>query len=318
MENLLHALRAAGEDTRLRILALCGEGELTVSELTHILGQSQPRVSHHLKRLVEAGLLGRSREGQHAYYGIAANGGAAVLAATLLPLIPSDDPIATLDPSRRESVRAARATRAAAFFRDNAADWDQIRRLHVNDAEVEDALLTLLPTTDGWDHLDIGTGTGRILEVVGPRAGRAVGVDFSREMLAVARANLDGAELPNCQLRQADMRQLPLPAEDIDVATFHLVLHYAEDPAEAITEATRVLRPGGRLIIVDFAPHKEEHLVSDLAHRWMGFNDNEIKHWCRAAELRTEETIRLPGDPLTVCLWSAKRRDETATKEESR
>jgi ArsR family transcriptional regulator len=172
---------------------------------------------------------------------------------------------------------------------------------------VEKALLAMLPRSDTWEHLDIGTGTGRILEVVGERVSRAVGIDLSREMLAVARANLERVGAANCQVRQGDMNRLPLPAESFDVATLHLALHYAEDPGVAIAEAARVLRPGGRLIVIDFAPHHEEHLMTEHAHRWLGFTDEEIARWYNAAGLQPGDPVHLSGKPLTVCLWPAER-----------
>lgn len=307
MDRMLQCLRAAAEETRLRILALCGETELSVSELTQILGQSQPRVSRHLKLLVEAGLLERLREGAWAFYRISERGEAATLARQLLELIPEGDPTVTLDRTRLDSVRASRAERAAAFFKRNAADWDQIRRLHVNDKAVERALLGLLPTEPGWEHVDIGTGTGRILEIVAPLTQRAVGIDLSHEMLTVARSHLAHAGLANCRVRHGDMHQLPLPTASFDVATFHLVLHYAENPAAAIAEATRVLRPGGRLIVIDFAPHRQENLLREHAHRWLGFTDAEIAGWFAAEGLIPGEPVHLPGKTLTVCLWTAER-----------
>ena len=304
---MLQCLRAAAEETRLRILALCGETELSVSELTQILGQSQPRVSRHLKLLVEAGLLERLREGAWAFYRLCEQGDGARFTRDLLRSLPKDDPTAALDRARLDSVRASRTERAAAFFKRSAAEWDSIRRLHVNDADLEQALLTLLPSHAGWDHIDIGTGTGRILEIVAPRVERAVGIDLSHEMLTVARSNLARAGLTNCHVRHCDMHQLPYPSASFDVATFHLVLHYAEHPAAAIAEATRVLRPGGRLIVIDFAPHREESLMREHAHRWLGFTDDEIADWFAAAGLIYQEPVRLPGKTLTVCLWTADR-----------
>lgn len=313
MDKLLHGMRAAAEPTRLRLLVLCGRGELTVSELTQILGQSQPRVSRHLKLLVEAGLLERFREGTWAFYRLAEQGPGVTLARRLVELVPEHDPSLIRDLERLDDVKRARAEKAAAFFRRNAADWDQIRRLHVDDAKVETALLSLLPDDGKWDHIDIGTGTGRILEVVGDRVGRAVGIDLSREMLAVARANLERTSVGNLHVRHGDMNQIPQPSDTFDVATLHLALHYAEDPRIAIAEAARVLRPGGRLVVIDFAPHQEEHLMTEHAHRWLGFTDKEVARWCELAELVPGDPIHLPGKPLTVCLWPAYLQAETPT-----
>jgi ubiquinone/menaquinone biosynthesis C-methylase UbiE/DNA-binding transcriptional ArsR family regulator len=307
MDQLLSGLRAAAEPTRLRLLVLCAQGELTVGELTDILGQSQPRVSRHLKLLCDAGLLDRFREGSRVFYRLAEGG---ALARRLLDLLPEPDPTLALDRERLGQVRRQRAEHATAYFRANAAQWDRIRSLYVDEKEVEAALVKLLPADGLRELLDIGTGTGRMLEVFGPRVERVVGVDLSREMLTVARVNLERAALRNCSIRQADMYQLPLPGASFDAVVIHQVLHYAEHPAQVVAEAARVLRPGGRLVIADFAPHDLEFLRLEHAHRRLGFADAEIIAWCRAAGLEPGAVRRLPGDPLTVSLWPADRRAE--------
>jgi ubiquinone/menaquinone biosynthesis C-methylase UbiE len=308
VEELLAGLRAAAESTRLRLLALCDQGELTVSELTEILGQSQPRVSRHLKLLCEAGLLDRFREGSWVFYRLAQRARAGALARLLVDLMPPEDATLALDRERLAAIKRHREEQAKAYFRANAAQWDRIRSLYVEEREVEAALAALLPAGGIADLLDIGTGTGRMLEVVAPRVGHAVGIDLSREMLAVARVNLERARLRNCEVRQADMYQLPLPGASFDAAVIHQVLHYAERPAAVIAEAARVLRPGGRLVIVDFAPHALEFLRSEHAHRRLGFADAEVTAWCRAAGLEPGPARLLPGNPLTVALWPAWRR----------
>jgi len=307
MDVLLNTLKAVAEPTRLRLLALCAHGELTVSELTQILGQSQPRVSRHLKLLLEAGLLRRFREGTWAFFRISESGPGAELARTLVDMIPADDPQLALDLERLDGVKRARAEAAAAYFSENAERWDRIRSLHVPEADVEAALARMLPVAGVDDLLDVGTGTGRMLELFGPRVGRAVGVDLSREMLAVARANLERAGLRNAHVRQADMYQLPFPAASFDAVLFHQVLHYADAPQDAVAEAARVLRPGGRLLVVDFAGHDLESLRAEHAHRRLGFDEGEVVGWLRAAGLRALAPLRLPGAPLTVIVWAADR-----------
>lgn len=307
MEVLLNGLRAAAEPSRLRLLALCAHAELTVSELVQIIGQSQPRVSRHLKLLCEAGLLDRFREGTWAFYRLAERGACADLARQIIDLIPDDDTTLALDLERLEAVKRANAERAAAYFRRNAGDWHKIRSLHIAEHKVEEALQRLLPASGIADFLDIGTGTGRILELIGGRVERGTGIDLSREMLSVARSNLQKANLRNCQVRQGDMYQLPFPGQSFDAAVIHQVLHFAEDPAEVIAEAGRALRPGGRLVVVDFAPHDVELLRTEHAHRRLGFHDAEVQRWFRAAGLVPGTTVRLEGDPLTVCLWPATR-----------
>lgn len=308
-ESTLDGLRAAAEPTRLRILALCAEAELSVRELTQILGQSQPRVSRHLKVLCEAGALDRSQEGTSVYFRLAQKGEGGELARQLAGLLSGgdgDEPVSR-DRSRLEQVKRARAEMAAAYFKANAARWDQIRSLHVDETEVERALISHLTAEPIGDLLDIGTGTGRILEILAPHIGNGTGIDFSREMLALARTRLERASLRNCTLRQGDMYQLPWPDRSFDAAVIHQVLHYAEDPAAAIAEAARVLRPRGRLAVVDFAPHELANLREGHAHRHLGFADQDVAKWCRNAGLTPMKGEHLAGKPLTVTLWMARR-----------
>jgi ArsR family transcriptional regulator len=307
VEILLAALKAVAEPTRLRLLALCAHADLTVTELTQILGQSQPRVSRHLKLLCDGGLLDRRREGSWAYFQLAQNGPAGELARTLVDSLPGDDPSISLDLERLEQVMRARAERAAEYFRRNAAKWDEMRSLYVDEAEIEGALLDLLPEGEVRDLIDIGTGTGRMIEVFAPRVRRATGVDLSREMLLIARSKLERAGLRNCRVQQGDMYQLPVPNESFDAAIIHQVLHFAENPAEAIAEAARVLRPGGRLVVVDFARHEQAFLGAEHAHRWLGFGADEVTAWCKGAGLKPEAPRVLPGHPLNVLIWCAAR-----------
>lgn len=307
METLLQGLRAVAEPTRLRILGLCAHGELTVSDLVQILGQSQPRVSRHLRLLVDAGLLERNQEGNWAWYRLATRGAAAELARIVADLIPDRDPLLTLDLERFERVKAARAEHAAEYFRRNAGDWDRVRAMHVDGGAIDSALRKLLLESEVKDLLDIGTGTGSVLQLVGRDVGAAIGIDASREMLQVARANLNRAELGNCQVRQADMYQLPFPPGSFDAVTLHMVLHFAEEPARVLAEAARVLRPGGRMVVVDFLRHAMTALAEEHRHRWLGFPDSEIEGWFAAAGLSAQPPVRLEGTPLTVCLWSAIR-----------
>lgn len=312
MDTLLTGLRAAAEPTRLRLLHLLAPGELTVSELTQILGQSQPRVSRHLKLMCEAGLLDRFPEGAWVFYRLAAKGRGAVVARRLLELLPEDDQILALDRRRLDSVRAIRADKAQAYFRENAERWDEMRSLRIDEAGVERTLRDVFAGRRVHDLVDMGTGTGRVLELLGPQVERAVGIDLSREMLAVARANLERRGLANCMVRQGDVAQLPLPADFADAVTIHQVLHYAADPAALVLEAARVLEPGGTLAIVDLAPHGEESLRDLHAHRRLGFEDAEIDARLRQAGLEPGPLTRLPGDPLTVVVWTARKPHPTS------
>ncbi|HLO75922.1 MAG TPA: class I SAM-dependent methyltransferase, partial [Magnetospirillum sp.] len=215
---------------------------------------------------------------------------------------------------RLEAVRATRATRAQSYFTENAERWDEIRSLHVDDREVERALIATLAGRAIHDLVDMGTGTGRVLEVLAPHVTRGVGIDLSREMLAVARANLERAGLRHCMVRQGDITQLPLPAASADAVTIHQVLHYATDPAAVVAEAARVLQPGGLLLAVDFAPHQLEALRDEHAHRRLGFSDDEVTGWLRAAGLEPGAITRLPGQQLTVVLWTATRAGQPIEK----
>jgi ubiquinone/menaquinone biosynthesis C-methylase UbiE len=313
METLLNGLRAAAEATRLRILALCAGDELTVTDLTQILGQSQPRVSRHLKLLVDAGLLIRYREGNWTFYRVAPSGEAGAVARRIVAMISEDDPIRLLDAERMRDIRRQRAEAAARYFERNAGHWDAIRSLHVDEAKVEQALLGRVPPETFRSLADIGTGTGRILELLAPRVEHAVGIDLSREMLAVARDRLGFAARLNCSLRHGDMYNLPLPSRSVDLVTVHQVLHYASTPDRVLAEAARILRPGGRLVVVDFARHDLEYLREEHAHRRLGFGEEEVQQWLDAAGLACTDVQRLAGDPLTVVIWTADAPAETGT-----
>lgn len=312
MECVLAGLRAAGEETRLRLLALCAQGDLTVSDLCRILGQSQPRISRHLKVLCDGGLLERFREGSHVFYRLASDGSCARLAVHIVGLLPPSDEILVADCVRLDQVREERRLSAEAYFRINAPEWNAIRSLYVDEAEIERVLLDLAGERPFGDLVDVGTGTGRILALLGRSARRAVGFDLSREMLALARSTLGADEsLRGCMVRTGDMYALPVPDSSVDLVTVHQVLHYAERPAAVIAESARILRPGGRLLVVDFAPHDREELRGDHSHLRLGFPDHEIHEWFVSAGLKLVREISLPGPSdrpgvLTVMVWLAE------------
>jgi ubiquinone/menaquinone biosynthesis C-methylase UbiE/DNA-binding transcriptional ArsR family regulator len=302
-------LKAAGESTRLRILALIAEAELTVSDLTEILRQSQPRLSRHLRLLSEAGLVERFREGSWAFFRMGERGSAADIARAMITRLDQNDPIIARDRERLTAVRAARATAAQSYFRRHAAEWDRIRKLHVADTAVEDAIRAALADKPIRALLDLGTGTGRMLELFAPDIERGLGLDLSLDMLALARARLDRAGIKNCSVRQGDIYDLALARDSFDVVIIHQVLHFLDDSARAIREAVRVLRPGGRLLVVDFAPHDLEFLREEHAHRRLGFSAETVTQWLEAAGLDNVRQQTLPPGPqgkIAVSLWLAR------------
>ncbi len=319
LDAALTAMAAAGEETRLRILALIAQTELAVSELVAILGQSQPRVSRHLKLLVEAGLAQRHREGAWAFFLAAQSGpGAEIVREIAARLDPNDQRLAA-DRERLVEIRKQRAEHAARYFATHAKSWDQLRKLHAPEADVERAVREIAGAGQIQQLLDCGTGTGRMLELLAPLADRAIGVDLSPAMLSVARANLDRAGVRNAQLRQGDIYALPVERNSCDLAILHQVLHYLDDPARALREAARTLRPSGRLIVVDFAPHGEEYLREQHAHRRLGFSDEEITGLLADAGLdvigrRDLAPKREASGKLTVSIWLAQDRRLIADK----
>ena len=313
LATVLAGLEAAGEGTRLRMLALLAEAELTVSEIVTILGQSQPRVSRHLKLLVDAGLALRHREGAWAFFLLADAGAAARLARDILARLDLADPQVLADKARLAEVRLARAQQAAQYFALHARSWDHIRALHVPEAQVERAIAEIVGAAPLRAVLDIGTGTGRMLELVAPHAQRAVGVDQSPAMLALARARVEHAGLRHVQLRQGDIYALPVERDAYDLVVVHQVLHFLDDPGRALREAARAMSPGGRLLVADFAPHGEEILRERHAHRRLGFPREEIEGILREAGLdviahRDLSPAACDGEKLTVSLWLARDR----------
>lgn len=309
--DLHAALRAAGEDTRLRILALLAETELTVSDLMDILRQSQPRISRHLKLLIEANLVERFREGSWAFFRFSDRGHAADAVRALVARLDVSDPIIARDRERLAEVRAARAAAAQGYFRAHAVEWDRIRKLHAADAAVEAAIEAALAGQPMRSLLDLGTGTGRMLELFGDQIERGLGIDLSRDMLAIARARLDRARFRHCSVRQGDIYDLGLPPNSFDVVIIHQVLHFLEDGAKALREAARVLRPGGRVLVVDFAPHDLEFLREEHAHRRLGFATETVGQWMAAAGLDVIRHHTLPPEPgsegkIAVSLWLAR------------
>jgi ArsR family transcriptional regulator len=312
LDAMVDTLKAAAESSRLRILLMLSRGDLTVSDLTEVLNQSQPRVSRHLKLLLDAGLITRYQEGSWAYFRLSDDEYARETVHGMVARIDLADATVERDLERLGEVKRRRQERALGYFSANAASWDRIRSLHVPDDAVEAALRKIVGKRPFQSMLDLGTGTGRLLELFSPLYVRGIGIDLSREMLAVARANLDRAGVHNAQVRQGDIYAPPVERESFDLVTIHQVLHYLEDPAAAIREAARLLRPGGRLVIVDFAPHALEFLREEHAHLRLGFSDRQVADWLEEAGLELKDTVdfapRGEGPRLTVKLWLAQDR----------
>jgi ArsR family transcriptional regulator len=305
--HALAGLRAAGEATRLRILALLANGELNVKDLTQILGQSQPRISRHLKLMADAGLIRRFREGSWVFFRLADSGAEAALAQAIVASLDPSDLTLARDRARAASVQKARAEAAQAYFKAHAGEWDKIRTLHVAEKDVEAAMDEALGEGPFNLLVDLGTGTGRILELFGARASRALGFDLNHAMLAYARMKLERAGLSHVQVRHGDLYNVPLPDGAADAVVLHQVLHFLDDPAAAIAEAARLLAPGGRLLIVDFAPHELEFLREQSAHRRLGFARDQLGRLLEGAGLKLERFRELKPEPsggkLTVSLW---------------
>jgi ArsR family transcriptional regulator len=300
---LADRIQALADPTRLRIVALLRLMELSVGELAQVLGQSQPRVSRHLKILADAGVLERRKEGSWVFLTLTDPARVEPMFALIDAWAdPATESWFAADAARIETIRAERAEAANRYFAGHAEVWDQIRSLHVAESEVERAIDTALGRRPLGRLVDVGTGTGRMIELFGPRASQAIGIDRSSEMLRLARVKLEAAGIPS-SLRQGDMYALPLPDQSADTVVIHQVLHYAHSPATAVAEAARVLAPGGRLLVVDFAAHEREELRASDAHIRLGFEDEVMAGWFGTAGLEVDQIQHLKGGELTVTLW---------------
>jgi ubiquinone/menaquinone biosynthesis C-methylase UbiE len=308
LDSLVDTLKAVAESSRLRILNLLKRGDLTVTDITAVLGQSQPRVSRHLKLLHDAGLIARYQEGSWAFFRIDDSSTAGLLGSELVDRLDMQNVFMRRDLERLGQVKQDRQARAIEYFTKNAQEWDQIRSLHAPDAAVEAMLVKIVGQTQFQSMLDLGTGTGRLLELFAPLYKRGVGIDMSRDMLAVARANLEKSGISHVQVRQGDILNPPVEREAFDLVTIHQVLHFLDEPLSAIREASRALRAGGRLIIVDFASHDLETLREKHAHLRLGFADKQMNAWLKECGLKPQKPFEVPAigsGQLTVKVWLA-------------
>jgi len=309
MKDAHEIFRALADPTRLRILALLRAMELSIGELAQVLGQSQPRVSWHVKILADAGIAERCKEGSWVFLRLGDKAQVDPILAAL-DAWAAQGPVdhwAVADIARLAAVRADRARAAEAYFDAHAAEWDAMRSLHIAESEVEAAIRAALDGEPIGRLVDIGTGTGRMIELFGGQADSAIGIDRSSEMLRLARVKLAARELQHAELRQADMFALPLPNGSADVVIIHQVLHYAQAPEAAIAEAARLLAPRGRLLVIDFGPHEKEELRSKHAHARLGFSDEQIAGWFAEAGLQMAPASTLEGGELTIKLWLGRR-----------
>ncbi len=316
MPASLDIFRALADPTRLRIVALLRKMELSVGELAQVLGQSQPRVSRHVKILCDAGIALRRKEGSWAFLAPGAPERVDPLfrALDIWQANDGEDHWILADTARLAAVHADRAAAAERYFSAHAAQWDAIRSLHVAESEVEAAMATALAEAPLGRLVDVGTGTGRMIELFGGGAQSAIGIDRSPEMLRLARVKLNGLDLRSWELRQGDLAALPIPDGGADTLILHQVLHFIPAPEGAIAELARILSPTGRLLIVDFAPHDREELRDRDAHARLGFSDEQIAGWLAAAGLECDLVENLKGGTLTVKLWRARKRPESRLK----
>ena len=311
LDDAVNVLRAAGEPSRLRIVALLANEELAVMELCQIMDQSQPRVSRHLRLLTASGLVERFPDGGWVFYRLAAEPARRAILDRILSTVDAHDPLLARDRDHLTAVRAERASAAEAYFARNAPRWDQLRSLYVSDSDVEAAILEAAPPGPIDRLIDLGTGAGRMLTLLAPGSRTALGLDLSQQMLNIARVRVTEAGLEHCELRHGDIFSTGLPDGSADLVVVHQVLHYLGDPAAAVTEAGRLVAPRGRLLIIDFAPHHLEYLREAHQHRRLGFPDEEIARWIAAAGLKRPKAITLPAknaEGLTVKIWAADRK----------
>jgi ubiquinone/menaquinone biosynthesis C-methylase UbiE len=317
MIDLLNIMRALADPTRMRIVFLVLRLELSVGELVQILGQSQPRVSRHIRILDEAGILERRKEGSWVFM----RPGPVLVDGRLAALFESTDisqaKAFQRDLLKLEEVRAARTEMAAAYFAAHAGEWDSLRSLHVAESEVEEAISQILLTSSLGNVLDIGTGTGRMMELFAAEASHFVALDNSTEMLRLARAklgNMAGSDAAKVDIMLGDFNALPLDDNRFDTVIFHQVLHYAQHPEGVISEAARVLAPKGRLLIVDFAAHDREELRTVHAHARLGFADDLIAKAFQASGIHLAHQVALDGGPLAVKIWMGQKQGQPNAK----
>ncbi|MEM7728676.1 MAG: metalloregulator ArsR/SmtB family transcription factor [Pseudomonadota bacterium] len=312
METYARTLKLLGHPDRLRILALLREEELTISELVSVLQLSQPRVTQYVRSLEDADIVERLREGSWVFSRLtpATYGRTSELVAGILDRLPDEDPTLCADRDRLEIVRATRAERAETFFADVANNRGRLSHEFVPQARVEAAILDRLGDRRFGSAVDLGTGSGRMLALLADRVAKGIGVDLSSDMLRVARYTLSDGAFGHLSVMQADLRRTGLPDGAADLVTLHQVLHHLDRPSDALMEAARLLRPGGMLLVVDFAEHEREEFRDDFAHRRLGFSPAEVSGLMAAQGLGQLSCTRIDMPDATqpdLLIWDAVR-----------
>ena len=298
--ELVDALKSIAEPTRLRLVRLLAKGELTVSELVRILGQSQPRVSRHLKLLCDAGVLERFREQHHVYYRVPLDGAGHELSRSLAAFFPLSDTDLANDQARLNDVQEARAKLSQDYVEEEAPEWRRLHELHGDETAFAQAVIDEMTREPLGELLDVATGTGRMLSILGPHCTKGTGIDLSRKMVNVARAQLATQGLTHCTIRQDDMYQMRFADASFDTVTIDQVLYLADQPEAVVNEAARVLSPGGRLMIVAFTGDTTE------GRQPLGIAPASIDAWCRAAGLEPDTHVNLPGQSADITLIVAR------------
>ena len=301
-DDYIDALKAISEPTRFRLTRLCAQGELTVSELMRIVGQSQPRVSRHLKLLQDAGVLESFREQHWVFYRVAQNSPSQQLVSDLLKHLPADDDLMDFDQARLNELRDARAKLSEEFVETEVPDWLRLHEYHGDELRFSDAVREALAGRAVGHLLDIATGTGRMLKIAGPLAESGVGIDLSKKMVMVARNALAEADLPHLTVRQEDMYQMRFPRRHFDTVTIDQVLYFASNPDALIKEATRVLKPTGRLLLVAFTEAANARTPPAVS-----IAISDIRSWLEDAGLKIVTTNVLPGDVLDISLLVSEK-----------
>ncbi len=317
MDRIATALKVLGHSERLRILALLSRGELTVSELVQILKLSQPRITQYINALEGAGIIERLKEGSWVFSRIKrSNQEITALVATTLAILPEHDAILAADAKRLEQVRVERAKAAEAFFANVANDRGQLGDEYLPQSDIEKRMRAMIGDKTYDYMVDLGTGTGRVLEVFSDCIKRGSGIDNNTDMLKVARSNLARNQHSHISVRQGDLHATPLEVSVADLVTLHQVLHYLEDPEEAITEAARIMMPGGLLLVVDFEPHLFDEFRERYAHRRLGFSDIDITQWFAQAGIETvkSEHVETPEGKPNVKIWLGQKPQQIGEK----